>query len=105
MCQGAIGFYECIPGLPQHVSAKGCHLHGFVGAVEATQVVSVLWAYMDYNLSSVASCREPPEDGNRLLKRVGVNLEYVNKIHWPLDAICWSFATKIWGSCLLQTDG
>jgi hypothetical protein len=26
-------------------------------------------------------------------KHVGVNLEYINKIHWFLDAFCWSFTT------------
>jgi hypothetical protein len=30
---------------------------GVVGALEATQVVSVLWAYTDYDPSIVASCR------------------------------------------------
>jgi hypothetical protein len=39
---------------------------GFVGALEATQAVSVLWAYADY-------------DDNHLPKHVGVNLEYINK--------------------------
>jgi hypothetical protein len=33
-----------------------------------------------------------PEDGNHLLKHIGVNLEYINKIHWLLDAFCWSLA-------------
>jgi hypothetical protein len=31
--------------------------------------------------------------GNHLPKHVGVNLEYINKIHWLLDAFCWSFTT------------
>jgi hypothetical protein len=34
-----------------------------------------------------------PEDGEHLPKHVGVNLEHINKIHWLLDAFCWSFAT------------
>jgi hypothetical protein len=58
MGQGASGFYYCIPSLPQHVLANGCHLQGVIGAVEATRLMSVLWAYTDYDLSSVASCRE-----------------------------------------------
>jgi hypothetical protein len=45
-----------MPGLPQHVSASGYHLQGVVGALEATQAVSVLWEYTDYDPSSVASC-------------------------------------------------
>jgi hypothetical protein len=28
----------------------------------------------------------PPEDGNHLSKHVGVNSEYINKIHWLSDA-------------------
>jgi hypothetical protein len=35
----------------------------------------------------------PPEDGNHLPKHTGVNLEYSYKIHWFLDALCWSFTT------------
>jgi hypothetical protein len=42
---------------PQHVSASGCQFQGAVGVSEATQAVSVLWAYTDYDPSSVASCR------------------------------------------------
>jgi hypothetical protein len=49
MCQGASGFY-CIPSLPQHISANGWHLPGVIGALEATQVVSVLWAYFFHSL-------------------------------------------------------
>jgi hypothetical protein len=45
----------CILSLPQHVSASGCHLQGFIGALEATRAVSVLWAYTDHEPSSVAS--------------------------------------------------
>jgi hypothetical protein len=47
MRQGASWIYYCIPDLPQHVSACGYHLQGVVGALEATQVMSVLWAYTD----------------------------------------------------------
>jgi hypothetical protein len=57
MRQGFSGFYSCIPSSPQHVSANGCHLQGVVGSLEATQAVSVLWAYTDYGPSSVASGR------------------------------------------------
>jgi hypothetical protein len=57
MRQGTSLIYECIPDLPQHVSASGCHLQGVVSALEATQVISVLWAYTGYDPSSVASCR------------------------------------------------
>jgi hypothetical protein len=31
-----------------------CHLLGVVGALEATQAMTVLWAYTDYDPSSVA---------------------------------------------------
>jgi hypothetical protein len=31
------------------------------------------------------------EDGKRLPKHIGINLEYMNKISWLLDAFCWSF--------------
>jgi hypothetical protein len=55
MRQGASGFYEYIPSLPQHVSANGCHPKGVVGALRTTQAVSVLWAYADYDPSNVAS--------------------------------------------------
>jgi hypothetical protein len=56
MRQRTSWIYSCIPGLPQHVSASGFHLHGAVGALEATQVISVLWAYTGYDPSSAASC-------------------------------------------------
>jgi hypothetical protein len=42
--------------LPRHVSANGCLLQGVVGALEATKVMSVLWAYTGYDSSFVASC-------------------------------------------------
>jgi hypothetical protein len=57
MRQGASGFYYCIPSLPQHVSANGCHLQEVVGAFEANQAGSGLWADTDYDPSSVARCR------------------------------------------------
>jgi hypothetical protein len=57
MRQGTSWIYECVSDLPQHVSASGFHLQGVVGALEATQVMSVLWAFTDYDPSSVASCR------------------------------------------------
>jgi hypothetical protein len=43
--------------LPRHVSASGCHFQGVVGALQATQAMSALWAYTGYDPSSVASCR------------------------------------------------
>jgi hypothetical protein len=50
--------YWCtsILDLPQHVSASHYHNHGGVVTSEATQAISVLWMYMDYNSSGVASC-------------------------------------------------
>jgi hypothetical protein len=41
----------------QHVSASNCHHQGVRSALEATQARSVLWMYMDYDSSSVVSCR------------------------------------------------
>jgi hypothetical protein len=35
----------------------------------------------------------PPEGGNHLPKHVGVNLEYIDKVHWLLGAFCWPFTT------------
>jgi hypothetical protein len=43
MRQGTSWIYYYILDLPQHVSASGCHLHGLVSALEATQAMSVLW--------------------------------------------------------------
>jgi hypothetical protein len=51
------GFINVLHFLPRHVSAIGCHLHGVVGDLEATQVMSVLWECTNYDPSSVASCR------------------------------------------------
>jgi hypothetical protein len=56
MRQGTSWIYPYIPDLSQHVSASGSHLQRVVGALETTQVISVLWAYTDYDPSSVASC-------------------------------------------------
>jgi hypothetical protein len=50
-----VDFIKVFQILP-HVSTRGCHLQGVVGTLEATQAVSVLWAYTGYGLSSVASC-------------------------------------------------
>jgi hypothetical protein len=49
MRQGTSGFYSCTSSLPQHVSTNDCHLQGIVSALEATQVISVLRAYTDYD--------------------------------------------------------
>jgi hypothetical protein len=43
--------------LPQHVSANHCHHQEVVVSSEATQAISVLCMYMDYDSSSVVSCR------------------------------------------------
>jgi hypothetical protein len=40
---------------PPCVLASGCHLKGVIGALEATQAMSVLWACTDYDPSSVAT--------------------------------------------------
>jgi hypothetical protein len=61
MPQGTIWIYSCIPDLPQHVSASGCHFQGAVGTLEATQAIFVLWAYTDYNPSSVATLGYNPQ--------------------------------------------
>jgi hypothetical protein len=42
---------------PNMFPANGCHLQGAVSTLAATQAMSVLWAYMDYDSSSVPSCR------------------------------------------------
>jgi hypothetical protein len=42
---------------PQHVSANNCHHQGGRSALEATQARFVLWMYVDYDSSSVVSCR------------------------------------------------
>jgi hypothetical protein len=56
MRQGTSWIYLCIPDLPQHVSAGSCHLQGVVGALEATQVISVLWVNTDKDPFGVTSC-------------------------------------------------
>jgi hypothetical protein len=43
--------------LPQHVSASHCYHQGVVVTSEATQAISVLWMYMDYDQSRLVSCR------------------------------------------------
>jgi hypothetical protein len=43
--------------LPQHVSASHYHHQGVVCTSQATQAMSEVWMYMDFKLSSVASCR------------------------------------------------
>jgi hypothetical protein len=40
-----VGFINVFQILPHHGKASGCHLQGVVGALEASQVISVLWAY------------------------------------------------------------
>jgi hypothetical protein len=50
-----VGFINIFQILPQLVSASGCNLQGVVGALEATKVTSVLWAYTDCDPSCVAS--------------------------------------------------
>jgi hypothetical protein len=56
MLKELVDFISAFQIVPRHVSANRCHLQGVVGALEATQVMSVLWAYMDYDSSCVASC-------------------------------------------------
>jgi hypothetical protein len=83
---------------------KWLHFHGVLGALEVNQAISVLWAYTDYDPSSVASCcgmlwmdhnpytpttqilleqllrhLRPPDFANPLPKHVGANMEYINK--------------------------
>jgi hypothetical protein len=50
-----VDFIHVFQVYSQHVSASGCYLQGVVSALEATQAVSVLWEYTDYDPSSVAS--------------------------------------------------
>jgi hypothetical protein len=57
MCMCCVINYTGNTDLPQNVSASGCHLQGFVAALEAIPVISVLWVYKDSDPSSVASCR------------------------------------------------
>jgi hypothetical protein len=49
-----VNFSKVFQILSWHVSASGCQLQVVVGALEATQVMSVLWAYTGYEPSSVA---------------------------------------------------
>jgi hypothetical protein len=57
MHRGSSSIYWCILDLPQHVSASHCHHQGVIVTSEATQAISVLWMYMDYDSSSVVSCQ------------------------------------------------
>jgi hypothetical protein len=81
---------------PQHVSANNCHHQGGRSALEATQAWSVLWTCMDYDLSSVISCREMQPSVYRgfgscvLLKHVRENLNRINK-NLVSRCICWLF--------------
>jgi hypothetical protein len=52
-----VDFINAFQILPRHVSASSCHLQGVVDALQATRAMSVLWMYMDYDPSSVATCR------------------------------------------------
>jgi hypothetical protein len=54
-----VGFIDAFLDFPQHVSASNCHHQVGRSALEATQARSVLWMCMDYDLSSVVSCRYP----------------------------------------------
>jgi hypothetical protein len=49
MLRGSTRIYRCILDLPQHVSASHCHHQRVVVTSEATQAISVLWMYMDYD--------------------------------------------------------
>jgi hypothetical protein len=52
-----VGFMNVFQILPRHVSARSCHHQGVVGALEATQAMSELWTYTDYDPPSVVCCR------------------------------------------------
>jgi hypothetical protein len=54
MLKEVVDFISAFQILPRHASANGCHLQEVVGALLATQVMSVLWAYTGYDLSRVA---------------------------------------------------
>jgi hypothetical protein len=58
--------------------ANGCHFQGVVGALEATQVVSTLLVYVDYDPSSMASRGQLAtlEDG-----RIVGGEEWQEKVH------------------------
>jgi hypothetical protein len=74
---------------PQHVSASNCHHQGGRSALEATQARSVLWMYMDYDSSSVVSCREMQPAGCRNM--LGKIQKCINKILLLSRRIYWSF--------------
>jgi hypothetical protein len=50
---GFINVFEIYPNMFWQVVAI---FRGVIGVLEATKVISILWAYMDYDPSSVASC-------------------------------------------------
>jgi hypothetical protein len=53
-----VGFIDLFQIYPNIFRASGCHLQGVVGALEATQVISVLWANTDYDpLKMATTCR------------------------------------------------
>jgi hypothetical protein len=52
-----LGFIDAFLDFPQHVSASSCHHQGGRSALEATKARSVMWMYVDYDSSSVVSCR------------------------------------------------
>jgi hypothetical protein len=49
MLKEVVDFIDAFQILPRHVSANACLLQGVVGALQATQAMSVLWAYTDYD--------------------------------------------------------
>jgi hypothetical protein len=57
MLKEVVDFISAFQILPRHVSASGCYLQGVVGALKATQVMSVLWVCTDYDSSCMANCR------------------------------------------------
>jgi hypothetical protein len=52
-----VGFINVFQIYPNMFRKIGCHFQAVVVASEATQVIFVLWMYMDYDPYSVASCR------------------------------------------------
>jgi hypothetical protein len=57
MRRGCSRIYWCILDLPQQISSSHCHHQVVIVTSEATQEISVLWMYMDYDPISVVSCR------------------------------------------------
>jgi hypothetical protein len=68
------GFVNTFQILPRHFSAIGCHLQGVIGALEATHVISVLWARTDYDPFGVASCRGHDKHLNLLLSGISFKM-------------------------------